>query len=145
MARIRFKHQGVLEEVGPYVEGYRTGVHGHPDVRNFLQGSGAGDPTIRVRNLGDATMHHEETGRISPKGDTPSYMVEDDMEGGWVLGLPTFGCDDGRGGIRRGGYLCCLHPKYSHTVNCDHTNYGYESGSVSAPWGVGVTSVVKSG
>ena len=84
--------------MGPHVEGSRTGGHGRPYGRDI----GAGDPTLWVRNLGDPLMHHEEAGRISPTGDTLSDRAEDDMEGGWELGLPTFDGGYGRGGSRGG-------------------------------------------
>ena len=50
--------------MGPSVEGF--GMIGciRQYIRDFLQGSVAGGPNLWVGDLGDATTHREDTGRV---------------------------------------------------------------------------------
>ena len=71
--------------------------------------------------------------------------MADETAGGRELGLSTFGNNYGRGGFIGDGYVCCLPSEHCHKVHRNHTHYGYVSGIVAAPWGAGVTSVVRKG
>ena len=65
------------------VDDHGIGWHGHQDVGGFLQGSGAGGPTIQVGYVGDVPTHKEDNVRIYPPGDTTADWSEVYMSGGW--------------------------------------------------------------
>ena len=61
------------------------------------------------------------------------------------MGLPTFGRDDGGGGLVVGGDVYFPPPEPNFTVHRDQTNYGYLSGGGAAPWGAGLPKVAGLG
>ena len=90
------------------VEGSWVVGSGHQDVKDLLQGIGAGGTTLWVGNVDDILTHWEDAGWLSPPGDMPNDRAADDTEGGWEFGQPTFG--GGGGGCSFGGgiYICIL-------------------------------------
>ena len=46
---------------------------GLPDVRDFIQYSGAGSTTLRVGDVGDVPTYWKDDGQMLPLGDMPIY------------------------------------------------------------------------
>ena len=90
----------------PAIEGYDMGGRECPGVGEFIQGSGAGSPTIWVRGVGGVPTHQDGSGRILTLGDIPNYGAADESADGWELGLTAF-VGGGIGGV---GYVCYPHP-----------------------------------
>ena len=56
-----------------------------------LPGSGSGGATPRIRYVGDISTHQKDSGRISPRGDTPTDGAAANTSGGWELTYPPQG------------------------------------------------------
>ena len=75
----------------------------------------------------------EDSGRLSPLGDTPTDRTAENTAGGRELGIPTFGNGDGGSSLEGGGSICSLPTENICKVNRDKTHYGYISGGGPAP------------
>ena len=86
--------------------------------RFFISG-GSGDPTLRIRDMGDASTHWKKHGRISSPDDMPTDRAEAKKEcEQWLVLTPT-GYGDGRGGLGGGGYIQIPPPEQHNTVHGD--------------------------
>ena len=127
------------------VESSGMEVCGCPDAKEFLHVSGAGGYTLWIEEVGYAPIHQQDSGQISPPGDTPTDRAESEMSGKRELGLLTFGVGNGGCSIERGGDICTPAPEHSRIFHCNQNLYRSVLGNGAAPWGKGVPAVVGVG
>ena len=65
----------------PSVKGYRVAGHICPGIGEYLPGGGSGGATIWIGDVCDFSTHWENSGQISPPGDTPTDRAESYIEG----------------------------------------------------------------
>ena len=145
MAVGRLQYLEVTEEVGLPVEDSGIGGCRIPDVGGFLSGGASVGATLRIRDMGDIYTHWEDSGRISPLGDTPTDRTESETAYGGKLVLPPTGNGNGRGSLGGCGDICCLSPEHCIVVNSNQTHHGYVYGIGAAPWGKYFPEVVVTG
>ena len=94
-----------MTEVGTDVQCVEQVGRRCPDPGENLHGGGSDVPAVRYRDVGDATVHWEDFGLISPQGGLQvdrTITLERTVQS---MGLSPTGGSDGRGRITGGGYL----------------------------------------
>ena len=112
------------------------------DVCNVLHCGVSGCAPQQVVGVGHFLANWEDTGRISPLGDTSAGEACATSELGRDMDAPSHGGGNTGGGHGRGGYLCCPPSEHRHKIYCNKSHYGPASDGVAAPRGTGFETMV---